>query len=51
MTTIDGRLETLCAAVPIELGASLTNKATAKLPWEAITTARVDRDRVHQATL
>jgi hypothetical protein len=44
-------LEALCAAVPIELGASLANKATAKLAWESIAAARVDRDRVHQGTL
>jgi hypothetical protein len=44
-------LEALCAAVPTELGASLANKATAKLAWESIVAARVGGDRVHQATL
>jgi hypothetical protein len=39
-------LEALCTAVPTELGTSLTNKATAKLVWEAIVVARVGRDRV-----
>ena len=43
-------LEALCAAVPTELGASLANKATAKLAWEAIAVARVGGDHVHRAT-
>ena len=29
-------LEALCAAVPADLGATLANKPTAKLAWEAI---------------
>ena len=44
-------LEALCATVPIELGASIANKATAKLAWESIATARVGGDRVRRATL
>jgi hypothetical protein len=32
-------LEALCAAVPTELGASLANKAMAKLAWESIAVA------------
>jgi hypothetical protein len=45
------KLQALCATVPTELGASLANKATAKLAWESIAAARVGEDRVHQATL
>ncbi|XP_066341777.1 putative disease resistance protein RGA1 [Miscanthus floridulus] len=37
-------LEALCAAVPTELGASLANKVTAKLAWEAIAAARIGGD-------
>ena len=44
-------LEALCAAVPTELGASLANKATAKLMWESIAAARVGGGRVRRATL
>ena len=44
-------LEVLCSTVPTELGASLTNKATAKLVWESITVACISRDRVHRAML
>ena len=44
-------LEALCATVPTELGASLANKATSKLAWEAIAAARVGGDRVHRAML
>ena len=39
-------LEALCATVPTELGASLANKAMAKLAWEAIAMAHVRGDRV-----
>jgi len=44
-------LEALSAAVPTEIGASLINKATTKLAWEAIAVARVDEDRVRRTTL
>jgi hypothetical protein len=44
-------LEALCAAVPTEFGASLANKATAKLAWDSIATARIGGDRVRRATL
>ena len=44
-------LEALCAAVPTELGASLTNKATTKLAWESIAAARIGGDRVRRAML
>ena len=44
-------LEALCAAVPTELGASIANKATAKLAWDAIAAARVGGDGVCRATL
>jgi hypothetical protein len=44
-------LEALCTAVPTKLGASLANKATAKLAWELIAMACVSGDRVHRATL
>jgi len=44
-------LEVLCAAVPIELGASLANKATTKLAWESIVAARIGGDRIRRATL
>jgi len=44
-------LEALCTTIPIGLGASLANKATAKLAWESIAMARIAGDRVHRATL
>ena len=44
-------LEVLCTADPTKLGASLANKATAKLAWESIAAARVGGDHVRQATL
>ena len=44
-------LEALCAAVPTKLGASLSNKATAKLEWESIDAARIGGDHVCRATL
>ena len=44
-------LETLCAAVPTELGASLANKAMAKLAWESIAAPCVGGDCVCRATL
>jgi hypothetical protein len=44
-------LEALCAAVPTELSASIANKATTKLAWDAIAAARVGGDRVRRATL
>ena len=44
-------LEALCATVPTKLGASITNKAMAKLAWDAITAAHVGRNRVRRATL
>ena len=44
-------LEALCAVVPIELGASIANKATTKLAWESITAARIGGDRVRRAML
>jgi len=34
-------LEALCAAVPPEIGATIANKPTAKLAWEAIEARRV----------
>ncbi|XP_066392142.1 uncharacterized protein [Miscanthus floridulus] len=39
-------LEALCTAIPTELGASIANKATAKLAWESIAAARVGGDRM-----
>ena len=44
-------LEALCAAVPPEIGASIANKATAKLAWEAIEARRVGSDRMRRAAL
>ena len=44
-------LEALCATILTELGASLANKATAKLMWESIAAARVGGGRVRRATL
>jgi len=44
-------LEALCAAVPPEVGASITNKPTAKHVSEAIATRRVGGERVQRATL
>ena len=43
-------LEALCATVPTELGASLTNKATTKLAWESIAAACIGGDRVRRAS-
>ena len=43
-------LEALCATVPTELGASLANKATAKLAWESIAAACIGGDRVRRAS-
>jgi len=44
-------LEALCAAVPAEIGATIPNKPTAKLAWEAMEARRVGSDRVRRATL
>ena len=44
-------LETLCAAVPPEIGATIATKPTAKLAWEAIEARRVGSDRVRRAAL
>jgi len=44
-------LEVLCAAVPPEVGAPITNKSMAKHAWEAIATRRVGGERVQRATL
>jgi len=44
-------LEALCAAVPPEIGATIDNKATANLAWEAIEARRVGSDRVRRAAL
>ncbi|XP_066385284.1 uncharacterized protein [Miscanthus floridulus] len=44
-------MEALCAAVPIELDAYLTNKATAKLAWESIAAACIGRDHVRWVTM
>ena len=44
-------LEAICAAVPLEIGATIANKPTAKLTWEAIEARRVGSDRVHRAAL
>ena len=44
-------LEALCAVLPTELGASLANKAMAKLAWESIAAARIGGDRVRRAML
>jgi len=44
-------LEALCAAVPPEIGATIANKPTAKLAWEAIEARRVGSDRVRRAAL
>lgn len=44
-------LEALCAATPPELGASLADKATAKLGWESVATARISGNRIRHATL
>ena len=44
-------LEALSAAVPPEIGATLANKPTAKLAWEAIEARRVGSDRVRRAAL
>ena len=41
----------MCAAVPIELGASPANKATIKLAWESIAAARIGRDRMRRVML
>ena len=44
-------LEALCAAVPLDIAASIANKRTAKLAWDAIALRRVGGDRVRRATL
>ena len=44
-------LEALCAAVPPEIGATIANKPTAKLAWEAIEARRVGSDCVRCAAL
>ena len=44
-------MEALCASVPPEIGATLANKPTAKLAWEAIEARRVGSDRVRGAAL
>ena len=44
-------MEALCASVSPEIGATLANKPTAKLAWEAIEARRVGSDRVRRAAL
>jgi hypothetical protein len=44
-------LEAICVAIPPEIGATIANKPTAKLTWEAIEARRVGSDRVHRAAL
>lgn len=44
-------LEAILAAAPPEMGATLTDKASAKLSWDSIAAARVGVDRVRRATL
>ena len=44
-------LEALCTTAPTELGASLANKATAKLAWESIAATRISGDRVCRVML
>ena len=44
-------LEALCASVPTEVVASIANKATAKLAWDAIALTRIGGDSMRQATL
>ena len=44
-------LEAICAAVPPEIGATIANKPTAKLAWEAIEARLVGSYRVRRATL
>jgi hypothetical protein len=43
-------LDALCGAVPPEMVLTITKKETAKAVWDAITTMRVDDDRVKKAT-
>ena len=50
-TMIRRALEALCTAVPTKLGASLANKATAKLEWESIAMACFGGDRGCQEML
>jgi hypothetical protein len=47
----DRRALETCVAVSTELGDSFAYKATVKLVWESIATARVGGDRVRRATL
>jgi len=44
-------LEAICAAIPPEIGATIANKPTTKLAWEAIEAKRVGNDCVHRAAL
>ena len=44
-------MEALCASVPPEIGATLANKRTAKLAWEAIEARHVGSDRIRRAML
>ena len=44
-------LEALLAAVPLELGATHADKASAKQAWDSIATACIGVDRVRRATL
>ena len=44
-------MEALCVSVPPEIGATLANKPTAKLAWEAIEARRVGSDHVRRAAL
>jgi len=44
-------MEAHCASVPLEIGATLANKPTAKLAWEAIEAKRVGSECVRLAAL
>jgi len=44
-------MEALCASVSLDVAASIANKRTAKLAWDAIALHRVGGNRVRCATL
>jgi hypothetical protein len=44
-------LEALCAAVPLDVAATIADKPTAKMTWDAIALQRIGGERVRRTTL
>jgi hypothetical protein len=44
-------LEVLCVAVPLDIAATIADKPTAKMEWDAIALWRIGGERVHRAML